>query len=96
VFPPVKYEGDEERPRRERATASSEDVLEQIKQQYEPSLLAEKFITTEDERIRRTDIPERLQVAPLPFFFFFFSLSFLSFFIHFQLCSRCLRLPSLA
>ncbi|ELR24047.1 S1 RNA binding domain containing protein [Acanthamoeba castellanii str. Neff] len=56
------YEGDEERPRRQKAEASSEDVLEQIKQQYEPSLLAEKFITTEDERIRRTDIPERLQL----------------------------------
>lgn len=63
----IKYgEGDEELyPRRERPTApaSTEEILEQIKQQYEPSLLEEKFITTEDERIRHTDIPERLQVS---------------------------------
>jgi transcription elongation factor SPT6 len=55
-----EYEG-EERPRAERETVT-EEVLEQIKQQYEPSLLTEKFITTEDQRICHTDSPERLQL----------------------------------
>lgn len=50
--------------RRERAAqpTTTKEMLEQVKQQYEPSLLAERFISTKDEVIRATDIPERLQL----------------------------------
>lgn len=32
-----------------------------MKEQYEPSVIAENFFTTEDDKIREMDIPERLQ-----------------------------------
>jgi transcription elongation factor SPT6 len=37
------------------------DKYEMIKEQYEPSVIAEHFFTTEDDKIREMDIPERLQ-----------------------------------
>jgi hypothetical protein len=46
-----------------------------LEKQFEPSLLEEKFLTERDDRLRETDIPERLQVR---FFYFSRSLSFLS------------------
>lgn len=33
-----------------------------LEKQFEPSLLEEKFLTERDDRLRETDIPERLQV----------------------------------
>lgn len=36
-----------------------------LEKQYEPSLLEEKYLTERDNRIRKSDIPERLQVHDL-------------------------------
>ena len=38
-----------------------------LEKQFEPSLLEEKFLTERDDRLRETDIPERLQVRVLLF-----------------------------
>lgn len=37
-----------------------------LEKQFEPSLLEEKFLTERDDRLRETDVPERLQVCVLP------------------------------
>lgn len=44
-----------------------------LEKQYEPSLLEEKYLTERDNRIQKSDIPERLQVHDLlcPTFFLF-------------------------
>jgi transcription elongation factor SPT6 len=34
-----------------------------LEKQFEPSLLEEKFLTEKDDRLRETDVPERLQVC---------------------------------
>lgn len=34
-----------------------------LEKQFEPSLLEEKFLTERDDRLRETDVPERLQVG---------------------------------
>ena len=39
----------------------------ELKDVFEPSQLAEKMLTDEDNRIRATDIPERFQVARAPY-----------------------------
>lgn len=36
-----------------------------LERQFEPSLLEEKFLTERDDRLRETDVPERLQVCVL-------------------------------
>lgn len=52
-----------------------------IEDEFEPTILSEKYMTEKDDMIRNTDFPERLQVksdwgictcACLPTFFFFF------------------------
>lgn len=51
-----------------------EDLNERLlEKQYEPSLLEEKYLTERDNWIRKSDIPERLQVHDLlcPTFSFF-------------------------
>ncbi|KAL8801275.1 MAG: hypothetical protein Q9182_004582 [Xanthomendoza sp. 2 TL-2023] len=39
----------------------------ELKDVFEPSQLAEKFLTDEDNEIRATDVPERFQLARAPF-----------------------------
>ena len=37
------------------------DKYELLREQYEPAVIAENFFTSEDDKIRETDLPERLQ-----------------------------------
>lgn len=37
-----------------------------LEQQFEPSLLAERYMTEKDDLIRETDVPERIQVSTIP------------------------------
>lgn len=47
------------------------DPLADIYEHYEPSELEQKHFTSEDEKIRQLDVPERLQVPPPPQRFIF-------------------------
>ena len=47
------------------------DPMATIYEHYEPSELEQKHFTSEDEKLRQTDVPERLQV-PVPFYLFSF------------------------
>ncbi|KAL6060672.1 Transcription elongation factor SPT6 [Balamuthia mandrillaris] len=55
------FEGDEMEDRAV-ITKKEQDKLSKWKQQFEPSLLTEKFFTSADEKIRVTDLPENLQL----------------------------------
>lgn len=43
-----------------------------IEDEFEPFILSEKYMTPKDDIIRETDVPERLQVVLLSYFFFNF------------------------
>ena len=44
------------------AAISSESRWNTLEDEFEPRILAEKYMTSKDEEIRRTDVPERIQV----------------------------------
>ena len=50
---------------RKKGLASSERMERRLEDEFEPTILSEKYMTGKDDEIRQVDIPERMQVRSL-------------------------------
>lgn len=50
---------------RKKGLASSERMERRLEDEFEPTVLSEKYMTGKDDEIRQLDIPERMQVCSL-------------------------------
>lgn len=48
---------------RKKGLASSERMERRLEDEFEPTVLSEKYMTGKDDEIRQLDIPERMQVC---------------------------------
>lgn len=53
---------------RRQGLASSERTERRLEDEFEPTVLSEKYMTGKDDEIRQLDIPERMQVRSLLYF----------------------------
>lgn len=54
---------------RKKGLASSERVERRLEDEFEPTVLSDKYMTGKDDEIRQLDMPERMQVRSLLQFF---------------------------